>query len=366
MRVAIVSRKASYIPRGIERWAIQMANELALAGHQAVLLTDRPSNASRVPGLVEGVNLRWSGHPGSGVRRSNLYCLRHLLAERYDLIVLSFAHEGGLATTVASTLRRRQRHVLVLHYPIDVAPLRYEEFKRAGLTDSATAIIGCSDYVAEGARRYFRREVLALHNGVDPTVFKADGVRRNSIRQQLGIDDSQFVILTAAALEGRKNVDTVIKAMVCLRRDDGQDYRLIIAGDGPHHKALAGLVTANNLQKVVTLLGAVKPLDMPGLYNAADAFALLSWGEGLPLVVPEAMASGLPVITSYHRPFPEFIEPPWGYMVHEGNSWQLKKVLRHLRNEPEQRHRLGQRARATAVDKFSWGRWVSALEDLSQ
>ncbi len=102
------------------------------------------------------------------------------------------------------------------------------------------------------------------------------------------------VIGTVAALRAEKNLARLIRAFALLVRD--RPARLVIAGDGAERAALAGLATELGVSDLVTFTGHID--DTPGLYSGFDLFALTSDTEQMPLSMIEAMASGLPVVST--------------------------------------------------------------------
>jgi len=102
------------------------------------------------------------------------------------------------------------------------------------------------------------------------------------------------VIGTVAALRAEKNLARLIRAFALLVRN--RPARLIIAGDGAERAALAGLAADLGVSELVNFAGHID--DTPGLYSGFDLFALTSDTEQMPLSVIEAMASGLPVVST--------------------------------------------------------------------
>src|SRR5262249_17047897 len=100
------------------------------------------------------------------------------------------------------------------------------------------------------------------------------------------------------------------------------------------------------------LLGARR--DVPDVLNALDVFVLCSDTEGLPLVIPEAMAVGLPVVSTSVGGIPTVIdEGRTGFLIAAGDEAALRARLERLRADPALARACGERARATALDRFS-------------
>ena len=135
--------------------------------------------------------------------------------------------------------------------------------------------------------------VERLPKGVDADRFRPDGP---SVRDRLGLRTKR-VVLTVARLVPIKNVRRLVDAMALIRARVA-DAHLVIVGDGPEAGALRESVAAMGIADAVTFAGYVPHAQTPDFYRAADAFALSSDFDNSPNVVLEAMASGLPVVTT--------------------------------------------------------------------
>ncbi|MGO4760941.1 glycosyltransferase [Cupriavidus sp. 2KB_3] len=144
-----------------------------------------------------------------------------------------------------------------------------------------------------GAVRAQRFEVVP--NGIDVERFRPDPALRAQTRAAFDIDAHTPVILNVGRLVPEKDQDTLLHAFAQIVDQTGA--RLLIAGEGPERRALESSVAGRpELAGRVTLLGARG--DVPALLNAADLFVLSSRVEGMPLVIGEAMACGLPVVAT--------------------------------------------------------------------
>ena len=113
------------------------------------------------------------------------------------------------------------------------------------------------------------------------------------------------------------------------RRSSGRRSRLIVVGDGPLLPTLSDLAAALQVSPFVHLLGARR--DVPDVLNALDAFVLCSDMEGLPLVIPEAMATGLPVVSTRVGGIPNVIDDGvTGFLVPPGAEEALRDRIAML------------------------------------
>jgi glycosyltransferase involved in cell wall biosynthesis len=105
--------------------------------------------------------------------------------------------------------------------------------------------------------------------------------------------------------------------------------------------------------------------DIPAILSAFDIFVLSSSTEGLPLVVPEAMACGLPVVSTRVGGLPGVVtDGASGILVPPNDAPRLGEAIAALVRQPERRHKYAEAARRDAVVRFSLDRVVDAYEAL--
>jgi glycosyltransferase involved in cell wall biosynthesis len=141
-----------------------------------------------------------------------------------------------------------------------------------------------------------------LQNCVDTEEFTKDPESGLQARCELGLGD-KFTFIHVGRLEYPKDVSTVLNAFVdVVRRAPAY---LLVVGDGPDRKHLEQQAGALGLNGSVKFLG--RRNDVASLMNAADCLVLSSAWEGLPLTILEAMACGLPVITTRYQGADELV-----------------------------------------------------------
>lgn len=215
-----------------------------------------------------------------------------------------------------------------------------------------SAFVAVSPETAEMARR--RREVdprrlSVIRNGIALEHYRPDSDARARVRAELGIGGAAWVVGTVGRVASEKNHALLLRAAAPLL---GPEARLVVVGDGPLRPALAETAAALGVAPFVHLLGV--RTDVGDVLNALDAFALSSSTEGLPLVIPEAMATGLPVVSTRVGGIPTVVdEGETGFLVESGDEAALRACLSRLRDDPALARELGARARATALHRFS-------------
>jgi UDP-glucose:(heptosyl)LPS alpha-1,3-glucosyltransferase len=183
-----------------------------------------------------------------------------------------------------------------------------------------------------------------IYNAVDSDVFSPElRQHRAAVRQKLGVPDSATVFLLVGSGYVRKGVATAIQA---LSRLPGDTYLVVVGRDksGRRYKRLAQQL---GIARRVALLGALD--DPKPFYGAADAFVLPTLYDPCPNAALEAMACGLPVVTSTKSGAAELVIEHDAGLVCEARD--VDALTRHMMTltDPEARRRLGARAREAVL-----------------
>jgi glycosyltransferase involved in cell wall biosynthesis len=193
--------------------------------------------------------------------------------------------------------------------------------------------------------------VDVIYNGINLSAFDPAQYDRCAVRNELGIAPGEFFIMQVARLDYLKDHATAVRTMkrVTERRPEA---RLLLIGEGPLRGTIEELVAQLNLGQAVRLLGL--RCDVRRLLPAADLFLLTSISEGIPLTVIEAMAAGLPVVSTRVGGVPEVVDDErTGLLAPAGADDALaEKVCQLLDNAPE-RQRMSQRGRLRGAAHFS-------------
>jgi glycosyltransferase involved in cell wall biosynthesis len=206
------------------------------------------------------------------------------------------------------------------------------------------------------------RRVHFFPNGVDTNRFtpvSADHAR--AARDQLGYLPGEVVIGTVGMLRPDKNHARLIRAFSTLARQ--RPARLLIVGDGECRGALEALTRELDIADRVTFTGAV--IDPSRYYWPLDIFALSSDTEQMPLSILEAMASGLPVVSTAVGDVLEMVGASGAGLVSPlRDEGALTKNLLVLSSDIDLRRRLGSDNRARALAQFSLSRMIESYRDV--
>ena len=194
--------------------------------------------------------------------------------------------------------------------------------------------------------------------GVDSDLFAPDPERRALWRQRLGIPPDAPMLLGVGRMATKKGFHLLLEALPALFAT-APEAHLVLAGGGDRLEEFR--LAAAAFGDRVHFPGAVLHDTLPDLYRAADLFVLPAVHDakgnvdGLPNVILEAMASGLPVVGSRVSGLPTAIaEGVNGWLVEEGSVADLTRILREALADRSRRERFGVAARGRARRDFSW------------
>jgi len=181
-----------------------------------------------------------------------------------------------------------------------------------------------------------------IHCGVDATRYRRD----------VGDTDAPYRVLCVARLVPAKGISLLIEAIARLV-DDVPTIRFTLIGDGPDRSRLEALARDLGVAERIRFAGSVGQDDILPYYAQADAFVLPSFAEGVPVVLMEAMAMGVPAIGTAVGGTSELIEHEVsGLLVPPGNAAALTAALRRALLDQGLRARLIDGGRRKVVAEF--------------
>jgi glycosyltransferase involved in cell wall biosynthesis len=218
---------------------------------------------------------------------------------------------------------------------------------------------GLERYVRVGAVP--RHKIRYIPNGVDTERFKPNLEDRLKFRKELGVDG--FVWLAVGRFDPPKDYPSMLQAFARVVHKHSNTI-LLIAGDGPLRKTMENLARELGIEKRTKFLGIRR--DIPQLMNAADAYVMSSSWEGMPNVLLEASATGLPIVATDVGGNREIVlDGVTGFLVPPRNPEALARaMLRIMDLSDEERKEMGKRARKHIEVKFNLDRVVDLWEIL--
>ena len=186
---------------------------------------------------------------------------------------------------------------------------------------------------------------------------------KDQVRKILGFSDDY--VLALGGYDPRKNTELLIKSFLDLRLSSEIEHKLVLVGiPNWRTSTLYDLAKSSRARESIHFTDFISEIDLVKLYNCATVFLYPSLYEGFGLPPLEAMACGVPVITSNTTSIPEVVEDA-AIQIDPRNPDRLKQALLAVLGDTQLRATLIERGYAQ-VSKFSWQRMAEATLDVYQ
>lgn len=313
-----------------------------IAAHTATLLT-RPFRYLR--GLATAIRFG-AGHPRKTVLALAYFAEAVWAGRRLMRNGITHVH-SVYSTTVALILSRIfDIHLsMTLHGPaefIDPEGFAIREKVAAAELVCSISYFGRSQIMLwSAAEDWHKLEVTPL--GVD-----ARGWQTAIFRES----PSRFELISAGRLVEIKGIPLLLEAVAELSQQ-GRNVRLTLAGDGPDRPALEATVQRLRIEHSVVFAGWKNQEDLRELYRQSDAFVMSSFAEGVPVVLMEGMASGVPCIAPRINGIPELIRDEVdGLLFTASNVAELVGAIARMMDDAPMRQRMAESSRAQVAEKY--------------
>ena len=351
MRLLMVSNKIKTFPlqyRNILEPLYQLGHEVVWAADFAKFVGEK----SVIPCVVEQIDIHTNP-----LDKSNRKAYQQLLAiiDRYQIegVLCSTPIGGALARLVAK--KKNVKPVLYEAHGFlffKGAPLinrtvyKWEEVILAHYTDALVTITN-EDYQAAQTLKIRSERKPYLVHGAGINVGVQVNVDRTMKRKEIGVPDDAFVIVSAGELNKNKNTEVIVRAMEKLKE---QNIHYVVCGVGPEEENLRQIAKSLKVTENIHFMGY--RTDMPEIMAVSDAFTMMSFREGMPRSVLEAMDLGLPCVGSDTRGIRDLIDEHGGFICKPTDSEAFADAFRKLMDEPEMGKRMGEYNRGK-VQKYS-------------
>jgi glycosyltransferase involved in cell wall biosynthesis len=228
--------------------------------------------------------------------------------------------------------------------------------------------------------RYLRNYILEINknlkvdiipNGVDVGYFSRSFSygELTDLENELGIKPDDKVIISVSRLVYKNGPDLLIDAFDILNSKfnpptGGQNYKLLIIGDGPLKESLKFQVKSLKLEDRVILAGSVGQEKLPMYLKISDIFVRPSRSEGLGSAFLEAMAAEVPVIGTKVGGIPDFLENRKTGLFCSGEPEDIAFKIRILLENDKLREELVSNARALVAEKYNWDKIAVEFDKL--
>lgn len=337
-KIVVICPYLYSLTRGIERFCISLSKAFVDKGYKVIIYTWSTAKENSCGEIDKRIKIRKV--PYSRWYQEKIATLFYNVWMKLDnpqATILNFLYHGE------TTLPHNRKYLYVLHSPASQIPGRYEFVKKHIGKFNNIHVVAISKMVEEEARPYVGKTPMTLiYNGTDTQQF------RPSIEK---IRNGKLNIITAAAFEERKGMHYMIEALAGYKYRSRVVYDIYGSGSPDYGQYLKSLINKFCLDNIVFLKGSVS--NLPELEPHYDLAAFLSKGEAFGLAITEAMACGLPVLSSDMAPFPEIIKPTFGKMVDRENVSEIQNFLTELIEDREKLVNMG-KAALSESRKYAW------------
>ena len=378
MKIGLILERFEPGRGGLEQWSWQFAAGMAARGHQVHALAGSFSESvRRLPIATHQLRATRSrldfGRAAEEAARGLDLDIIHDTGAGWYCDVFQ-PHGGSRTAAIEQNVQLLPRYMRPVKRTAAKVLPRYREFAalmKRQYVDDGRVFLALSNRVADDFRRLHGvrpERIRVIPNGVDTDRFSPQHRQhhRRAVRHRLGVDDSTLLLLIVAHSFRLKGVPSLIKSVSRLNAS-GRSVHLAVVG-GKRLRAYRRKAALLGIGSRVTFVGAVD--SAVPFYAAADVYVQPTFYDPCSLVVLEAMASGLPVITSRQNGVGELI----GNNVEGGvidDPASVHELLDRLQPmfEPSVRRRMGQAARRTALQcttDRNWSRIEAVYDEIIQ
>lgn len=242
----------------------------------------------------------------------------------------------------------------------------YNKYLLNKVLDYADIIIATTKAYANESEflREYTDKITLIPNGINIEDFNIS-YSKEECRNKLGLSADKNIILFLGSLVPYKGPDILLKAFSAVKKEI-PDVELVFAGRGEMQEELVKLSKKLNIEENVKFSGFVDEDLKPVYYRAADIFCLPStnMGESFGIVNLEAMACGIPIISSKLGGIPDIVKDMEnGILVKPGDSKSLADAMIFLLENEDIRKKMGTDGRKK-VEEYSWEKIAEKTEDV--
>jgi len=245
---------------------------------------------------------------------------------------------------------------------------RFLRFFEESMLHRARKIIAVSHFTKRELTNYYKipaHKIKVIHNGVDIKKFQP-AIDKRKIKTELGFNPDEPAIVSVGRLYARKGLFTLIESIPAVVKRF-PNAKFIISGKGQSDEMQKLIAHASRIGVIGNIIftGYYPDHKLPLLYQAADVFAFSTFYEHHPFAVLEALATGLPVVTTTVGGIPETIQSGKnGLLVDPFNSRQFSDNILYLLEHNAEAKEMGLLARKTVVEQLDWSIVVKGALDV--
>lgn len=204
------------------------------------------------------------------------------------------------------------------------------------------------------------KHIKVILNGVDTEEFQPPGSReeKRALRQRLGLPEDAILFGWVGRMHRDKDLPNLVAAF---RQVSAEGVQLLLIGDGQERAGVEALIADTGVENI-SVLGMRS--DIAELLRSIDVFVLSSATEGMPLVILEALSTGLPIVSTDVGGIAEALNEACALVVPPGNPGELAAAMHTLASNDASRESMSSAARALAVSTYDFSKTTKQYEEL--
>lgn len=248
-----------------------------------------------------------------------------------------------------------QPHGFLLPYSRNLAKRKkqvvFSLFEKKNL-NSSNVLVACAEYEAKVLKELFpEKHVAIIPNGIPDEFFIAENTRNHTMEKKRRM-------LFLSQIIPVKGLERVLRSIKAIGVDEFLNWEFIIAGyeDVNYKSFLDELISNLGLKSIVKFVGPKFGLDKLNLIDNSDVFILPSYNENYGIVVAEALARGIPVLTTKGAPWDELVTNRCGFWVDNTELGIKEGLLQVMSSSREELQEMGARGRKLIKNNYLWSK----------
>ena len=238
-------------------------------------------------------------------------------------------------------------------------PWRFKRLIAKAVLDNADAAIALTADMKKEMRKYTKKEIYVIPNGVDLSPFRK--LNEHGISRAGTLPGRGKIILFVGGLRKIKGVEYLLQAMAIIKQRFAP-CTLVLVGDGSERHRLEAQTKELGIEQSVEFVGRAPPERVPDYMRISDVLVLSSTSEGFPNVLLEAMAAGLPIVATRVGGVPDLIKDHvHGFLAEPQSPSDIAQKVITLLEDDELRAKIASENQREA-EKYDWDAVVAQLE----
>lgn len=231
--------------------------------------------------------------------------------------------------------------------------IQYRLFEKKNL-ENCDCLLACSDQELNNLRYFFPgKDIALIPNGLQKSFFEATSSTDYFMKKKYG---KRKNLLFLSRVHPTKGLERLLEIFSSIQETTGNDWNLIIAGigDESYINTLKAKVRHLKLEEKVFFEGPVFGSDKGDMLASADLFVLPTFSENFGVVIAEALAKGVPALTTHSAPWESLEEYKCGFWVPDSTEGIKNGLIKAMRLSEQELKEMGEKGKKLVSEKFIW------------